>query len=66
MRYLLINLIILLPALTMIAAYTKEYIIVDMCLDAGGSYNYMAGLLIQCYRLMKGIHSYTWLVFCRG
>ena len=42
-RYLLINLFILMPAFLLVVAYAKEFISVDKCLDAGGSYNYMAG-----------------------
>jgi len=42
-RYLLINLFILMPALLLVVTYAKEFISVDKCLDAGGSYNYMAG-----------------------
>jgi len=41
-RYLLIHLIILMPAIILVATYAKEFIAVDKCLDAGGSYNYMA------------------------
>jgi uncharacterized membrane protein YciS (DUF1049 family) len=42
-RYMIIHLIILMPAIILVATYAKEFIVVDKCLDAGGSYNYMAG-----------------------
>ena len=42
-RYMLIHLIILIPAIILAATYAREFIVVDKCLDAGGSYNYMAG-----------------------
>ena len=42
-RYFLVHLIILMPAIILVAAYAKEVFVVDKCLDAGGSYNYMAG-----------------------
>ena len=42
-RYLLLHLFILTPAIILVTTYAKEFIVVDKCLDAGGSYNYMAG-----------------------
>jgi len=42
-RLLLIHLVILVPAIILVTTYAKEFIIVDKCLDAGGSYNYKTG-----------------------